>query len=103
MKSRLKQEWNNKLHMALGYQIVEDEEGLKALNNCIKGIIQTEKIRGISEVRIKTNTAYILNMKMFNSRIMKTIEKWHTQHWNNKTKRYDGFVTIIIRRKINKE
>ena len=43
MKSKLKQEWNNKLHMALGYMIVEDDDGLRALNSCIKGIIQSER------------------------------------------------------------
>jgi len=43
MKSRLKQDWANKLHMALGYRLVEDEEELKALNSCIKGFIQSER------------------------------------------------------------
>ena len=28
---------------ALGYRIVEDDEELKALNSCIKGIIQSER------------------------------------------------------------
>ena len=45
MKSRLKQEWNNRLHMALGYQIVEDEEQLKALNIEIRNIISIERAK----------------------------------------------------------
>jgi len=52
MKSRLKQEWNNRIHMALGYMIVEDDEQLKALNIEIRNIISIEREKWIKGAKL---------------------------------------------------
>lgn len=41
--TELRRDWANKMHMALGYLPVEDDEQLRAFNACIKGIIQSER------------------------------------------------------------
>jgi len=41
--TKLRRDWAAKMHMALGYLPVEEEESLRAFNACIKGIIQSER------------------------------------------------------------
>jgi hypothetical protein len=43
MTTPLRRDWAWRLHCWLGYRIVEDDEQLRALNACIKGIIQSER------------------------------------------------------------
>lgn len=45
MVTKLRRDWARKLHTALGYMVVEDDESLRALNACIKGIVQSERQR----------------------------------------------------------
>jgi len=45
MVTPLKLDWIKKLNTALGYRVIEDEESLRILNKCIKGIVQSEKLK----------------------------------------------------------
>jgi hypothetical protein len=45
MTTPLRKDWAGKMHSYLGYMVVEDDEGLRAFNRCIKSIIQSDRQR----------------------------------------------------------
>lgn len=45
MVTPLRKDWFWKIHKYLGYRVVEDDEQLRALNRCIRSIVQSERQR----------------------------------------------------------
>ncbi|MEA2037492.1 MAG: hypothetical protein U9O94_08335 [Nanoarchaeota archaeon] len=58
MVTKLRKDWAWKMHMALGYRLVEDDEELRAFNKCIKGIIQSARQRKSESKALTCNRDY---------------------------------------------